>query len=216
MPFTVPGKKGLVTEMAEFKKAKEMPDFFQVLEFADLARPGLVGLINLKLGANVEPPGRVLLTRWSLGDIDAWDVPLAPFMDDSAVVFYWNPKLLKPGEKREVGFSYGLGSVSSTSGSLGVSVGGNFVPNGDLTVVALADHPEKGQTLTLKLPEHLAIIEGESKQQVPTVPAGASVQQSPVTWRICADKEGTYEIEVISSTGGRQKKKITIKAKTIF
>ena len=96
-------------------------------------------------------------------------------------------------------------------------MGGSFVPHGDLTVVALVNNPVKGQKLTLKLPDGLRLLEGEREEQpVAMAEAGAAAQQSPVTWRICADREGTYVIEVLSSTGVAQKKRIAIKTKTIF
>jgi hypothetical protein len=40
--------------------------------------------------------------------------------------------------------------------------------------------------------------------------------QAPVTWRIEASRNGTYEIEVTSSTGTTQKKKIIIRESSIF
>jgi len=224
VPFTVPGEKGMITGSKKYESPRQrIPDFLQVLENPDLSNPGIVGYMNLKLGNDVEPPGCVLLTRWTK-EIQKWEIPERTFAGDpaagdkpdSAVVLYWNEKPLKAGEKREVGFSYGLGSLAIANGKLGISVGGNFVPNGDLTVQALVERPEKGQTLTLKLPEGLRIVEGDAKQPVPQVQEGAAVQQSPVAWGIRADREGTYMIEVISSTGISQKKTISVKTKTIF
>ena len=150
--------------------------------------------------------------------LDRWEIPLRSFNGDppdSAVVTYWNEQILKPGGKREVGFSYGLGSLSISNGRLGVSVGGSFTPGGSMTVVALVNNPAKGETLTLKLPPTLSLI-GDSKatQEVP-VPAGAA-QQSPVTWHIQAEREGTFTIEVQSSSNISQKKSITIKTKTLW
>jgi hypothetical protein len=224
VPFTVPGLPGLVDKSANFQAPKTIPDFLQVLEVPNLKHPGIVGFMNLKLGSGVEPPSRVLLTHWT-DKLGIWDVPEKPFLDpddprlraDSAVVLYWGEKSLARGAKRELGFSYGLGSLSVAGGQLGVSVGGSFVPHGDLTVVALVNNPVKDQKLTLKLPDGLHLLDGESEQQaVAIAQAGAAAQQSPVTWRIRADREGTYVIEVLSSTGVAQKKRIAIKTKTIF
>jgi hypothetical protein len=216
VPFTVPGLRGLVTKSANFQAPKPIPDFLQVLEVPDLKHPGIVGFMTLKLGGKLEPPGRVLLTHWPgfTGLVD-WDVPEAPISDDSAVVLYWGEKLLPVGGKRQVGFSYGLGNLSVT-GHLGVSVGGSFVPNGDVTVVALVNNPQDGQKLTLKLSPGLELVEGSAQQAVPPVPPGATAQQSPVTWRLRAGRDGTYTIDVQSTTGESQKKRITIRSKTIF
>jgi hypothetical protein len=215
VPFTVPGVRGLVDSMANFDDPAKMPDFLQVLEVPNLSNPGIVGFMNLKIGGGAEPPGRVLLTRWTPRD-DLWDVPEQPFNlplpADSAVVLYWNEKPLAPNERRELGFSYGLGNLA-ISGKLGVSVGGSFVTGGDLTVVALVNNPEKNQTVTLKLPKGLRVVEGDLKQAVP--PATGTAQQSPVSWRIRADHEGTFVIEVQSGTNV-SKKTISIKTRTIF
>jgi hypothetical protein len=216
VPFTVPGLRGLVDKSANFQAPAAIPDFLQVLEVPDLKHPGIVGFMTLKLGRGVEPPGRVLLTHWpGFAGLEDWEVPEAPIGDDSAVVLYWGEKMLPVGSKRQVGFSYGLGNLSIT-GRLGISVGGSFVPNGDVTVVALVNNPENGQKLTLKLSKGLELVEGAEQQAVPPVPAGASAQQSPVTWRIRAARDGTYTIDVHSSTGDSQKKRITIKSRTIF
>jgi predicted secreted protein len=220
VPFTVPGMSGLVSTSANFESPRDrIPDFLQVLEVPNLKNPGIVGFMNFKLGGGVEPPSRVLLTHW-IPRVDQWDVPVRPIAGDdnpdSAVVVYWGEKPLRPGEKRELGFAYGLGSLSISGGQLGVSVGGSFAPNGDLTVVALVNNPEKGQTVTLKLPEGFQLVEGDATQSVPISRAGSATQQSPVTWRIRAVREGTFTIEVQSSNRISQKKRITIKAKTIF
>jgi hypothetical protein len=223
VPFTVPGRSGLVDSMAEFPTAKDVPDFIQVLENADLKNPGVVAFLNLKLGGTVEAPSRVLLTQWPgrTMPITSWDIPLRPFNGppepDSAVVMYWNEQALKTGGKREVGFSYGLGGLSvSTNKHLGISVGGSFTPGGSMTVVALVNEPTKGETLELKLPPGLKLLSESAKQAVPVVPEGAQAQQSPVTWHIQAEREGTFTIEVQSSTNITQKKSITIKTKTLW
>src|SRR5207253_1440617 len=101
-----------------------------------------------KLGGGVEPPSRVLLTHWT-ERLDQWDVPERPIsgppQPDSAVVLYWQEKPLAAGHKRELGFSYGLGSLSIAQGKLGVSVGGSFV----LEVQARAGVPQK-KSITIK------------------------------------------------------------------
>jgi hypothetical protein len=224
VPFTVPGRRGLVDKMAEFASAKEVPDFVQVLENADLKNPGVVGFVNFKLGGEVESPSRVLLTQWPGRrgiPLERWEIPLYPFdgapEPDSAIVIYWNEQPLKPSAKRQVGFTYGLGSLSISNGRLGVSVGGSFTPGGSLTVVALVNNPIPGETLTLKLPLDLKLASGsKATQDVPPVPEGAAAQQAPVTWHIQAEREGTFTVEVQSSANIAQKKSITIKTKTLW
>ena len=63
---------------------------------------------------------------------------------------------------------------------------------------------------------HFRMVGDELKQPVPPVPPGAAANQTPVTWHIRADREGTFVIEVQSSNGVSQKKTISVKTKTIF
>ncbi len=213
VPFTVPGLKGLVDSMHDFAAPDPVPDFAQVLERPDLKNPGLVGFINFKVGGGVEPPTRVSLTRWP-GASRVWDVPMQPMGEDSAVVLYWAEREMKRGEVRKVGFSYGQSAPSSTSGQLGLTVGGNTKVGGELTVVALVSTPQKDQTLTLKLPPSFKFVEGEKATQ--PVPEGVANRASPVTWRIISSQVGNYDLEVTSSTGISQKKKVNIKTESIF
>jgi hypothetical protein len=224
-PFIVPGRSGLVDKMEDFKQAKQIPDFVQVLERGDMKDPGIVAFLNLKLGGGVEAPDRVQLTQWpGIENLGRWTIDMRPIdapvvgrdVPDSAVVMTWNPKFLKPGEKREVGFAYGLGGLSvSNNGHLGVNVGGSFTPGGSMTVIALVTSPAKGETLELKVPPGLRLL-GDARQTVPPVAADAAVQQSPVTWHIQAEREGTFTIEVHSSTNVTQRKTIKVKAERIF
>jgi hypothetical protein len=210
VPFTVPGQKGLVDRSGDYQ-GSAVPDFIQVLESRDLSNPGLVGFMNLKLGGGLEPPSRLLLTHWY--PEPRWEIPERPIGDDSAVVIYWEEKDLRSAEKREIGFSYGLGSLSVGGGRLAITTSGSPVKDSDFTVVALVNNPVPGETVTLKLPTGLRLVEGDLKQAVPTPGA---VAQSPVTWRIRADQAGQFTIEVQSSTGISQKKSITVRTKTIF
>src|SRR5262249_38086302 len=64
VPFTVPGLTGLVATVHDFAPPTPVPDFVQVLERPDLQKPGLVALLNFKVGGKVEAPTRVSLTHW--------------------------------------------------------------------------------------------------------------------------------------------------------
>lgn len=50
-----------------------------------------------------------MLTRYP-GEMEAasWDVSAADFAGNSAAFLYWDARELKPGEKRVLGFGYGL------------------------------------------------------------------------------------------------------------
>lgn len=216
VPFTIPGLPNLVDTLYDVRDPSPIPDFIYVLEKPDLKNPGIVGQLNLKLGGKVEAPNRVSLTHWP-GVNDRWDIPVRPIFDlltrrkDSAVVLYWNEQPLKPGETRNLGYSFGLGSVSNLSGRLGVTVGGVFTPGGELTVVALVSETE--QELTIKLDKGLTLVGGDAKQQVRLAAPG---QLHPVTWRVRSSTSGNFWIEVQSKTGVSQKKRITIKSSSLF
>jgi hypothetical protein len=239
VPFLVPpsqpgAKPHLCDDHMDFQRTEEIPDFIQALEKPEnLSSPGTVAHVQLKLGGRIEPPSRVTLGAWpnpALSYKDErcrqertmWEVPVLPIKSltpaDSAVVIYWNPERLEPGQKREVGFAYGLGSVSSGEGGgkLAVTVGGSFTPGGEFTVTAYVQNPARGQTVTLEVPDGFAML-GDEKQAVPPLEPDASSRNSPVTWKVKAGpKTGTYTLTVRSSTGATQTQRVKIKSRPGF
>lgn len=213
VPFAIPGRPGLVDTYADFKKAKDVPDFIQAIEKPEPQDPGAIAQMTFRTAPHVEPPGRVSITRWSAG-VKTWEVPLKPFRnvgagDDSAVVLYWTDKTIKPGEKRELGFAYGLGTVASseTEGKLGVTFGGAFEPGQTFTVLAYVREPAAGQTLTLVLPDGLERVGPPATQKV--APAGER-STSIVTWTARIQRSGMFPVKVESSTGISQSKSLIV------
>jgi hypothetical protein len=208
VPFTVPGKQGLVNTFANFRGA-DVPDFIQALEIPDLRAPGTVAHMSLKLGGGFEAPERVSLTRWPRFDFTPWEVPVRNMGDDSAVALYWVEKQLQPGEKRALGFAYGLGTVSGAEGGgkLAVSLSGSFEPGEEFTVAAYVNRPQPGQTLTLNLPKELERTQSEATQ---TVRPQAGQENSVVTWKVRVVQTGRFTLEVRSSTGVSQSRTLTI------
>jgi len=209
VPFTVPGMKGMVIGFADFPKVAPIPDFIQALERPNLQNPGTVAHMSLKIGG-VEAPTRVCLTHWPGGGFPSWEVPLVPIGNDSAVVLYWQERPLAPGEKREMGFAYGLGSVVSTDagGKLGITLGGSFEPGESFSVTAYVQSPIKGQTLTLELPRGLQRIDGDETQKVP--PIAPLAPSSIVTWQVKVLETGSFPLKVTSSNGLSQTKIVSI------
>jgi hypothetical protein len=205
VPFTVPGQTGLVTSFADFRTAKEVPDFVQALEVANLKQPGTVAHMTLKLGSAVEPPDRVSLTAWP-GPDPSWNIPVAPMGNDSAAILYWSPKTLKAGDKRVIGFSYGLGNVAYND-KLGLTLGGSFEPGQQFTATAYVENPAQGQTLRLELPAGLKRVEGAETQPVPAAKPGGPAL---VTWKVEVAEVGSFRLVVHSSTGISQAKTISI------
>jgi hypothetical protein len=141
---------------------------------------------------------------------------------DSAVTMYWYDDDLATGQKRTVGFAYGLGRVSISEGGTGgsklaLTVGGRQVKKEELTVVALVQNPSEGEKLTLELSEGLKLVGGgDETQAVPPVPAEAARKVSPVTWKVKADQPGDYTIEVRSSKGPVVRQSVTIRDKGLY
>jgi predicted secreted protein len=210
VPFAIPGLSGMVTTFADFPRAGPIPDFIQALERPNLQNPGTVAHMSLKLGGDIEAPGRVSLTHWPGGTFPEWEVPLVPIQRDSAVVLYWADKAIKPGEKRVVGFAYGLGNVASTdlAGKLGITVDGSFEPGENFVLSTYVQNPVKGQTLGLELPPGLERVEGLATQQVPPPTPGAGT--SIVTWKVRVLQTGTFPVKVASSNGLVTTKTISI------
>jgi len=173
----------------------------------------------------LEPPSRFLLTRYPVSSanpdkktLNRWDVPIKPFEDDSCVVMYWKEQNLKPGETREVGFSYGVGNVAITGNKLGVTVGGAMETGGELTVVALiADPAAKAATLDVK--DGLTLVDPSSRtQKVPPTRAdeNGQVRPVPLTWRVRASSPGRHDLSVSTDSGLTQSRKVTIQTKALF
>lgn len=236
VPFTIPGQDQLCDTTHRFTSASEVPDYIEAWERPDAADPGTVAKIQFRLGTRIEPPSRVTLGAWPnpelarvrgdrrcLQEKTGWEVPVYPIKSlgqgDSCVVMYWDEKTLEPGQKRELGFAYGLGRVASdrdAGGRLGLSVAGRFVPGGEFTITALVNDPRPGEKLTLTLPEGFQVVGGALTQDVPPVPPGATRQASPVTWKVKASKVGKATLKVESSAGASQGQEVVIKSTSIF
>jgi hypothetical protein len=244
VPFTIPGQRDLCDTKMEFRSKREVPDFIQALERDDLRSPGTIAQIQFKLGGRVEAPDQVTLGAWPHSEFRKFGIPQAqaqstgwdvPFLDirrlnelvesrgeradpDSCVVMYWNDQPLAPGEKREVGFTYGLGTVASGEGGgrLALTVGGRLVARGEFTLTALVHDPLPDETLTLTLPDGFSLLEGTETQIVPPLPDGTTQRNSPVTWKIKAAGDGHYTLTVKSSKGAKQTQPIRIRTKGVF
>ena len=222
VPFTIPGESDLcdtMKDLPEQAKDKKLPDFLQALEKPDLAQPGTIAHVRLKL-ENLESPERVTLGAWpneklrvldrqAAGPATLWDVPLLSMksfdLNDSAIAIYWKEEPLNAGAKREVGFEYGLYNLASQGDRLAATVDGAFRPDGELTVVAyvkrLRLRRTADETVTLTLPGSFKLLEGAESQAIPRLPKGAKSDNYPVTWKVKAGPTGKYEFTVKSSTG---------------
>ncbi len=199
-------------------KDRPIPDFLQALEKPDLAHPGTVAHLRLRLDDVKEAPIRVTLGVWpseqlavldrdANGPLTPWNVPVLSMKSldphDSAIVMSWKEQSLAPGEKREVGFEYGVGSLAGQGGRLGVTVDGVFRPDGHLTVVAYVNE-EGDDSVTLTLPDGFKLLEGTATQSVPPPARAAKSGSRPVTWQVQAGPTGKYEFTVKTGAGVSQ------------
>ena len=233
VPFLIPGQNQFCTTH-EVMDGPAVPAYIQACEQQDLAHPGTIARLQLRLGDAIEPPNRVALGAYpsiNLGqrmndrrcdqEKTMWDVPVydLSILNDSAVAMYWDPRLISAGGSRELGFTYGLGDVAAGEGGgkLGLSVGGAFTPGGEISVTAYVNNPTAGQTVTLTLPPGFQPADGGGlTRDVPAVAPGSVSRMSPVSWKVKAAGAGDYTIKVDSSNGASQSKKITIKARSPF
>ena len=241
VPFTIPGQPRLCSTRRSFDRPEEVPDYIQALEKDDLLEPGTVAHLQFRLKGALESPSRVFLGGYpdaplrdlgyeeARGWLTGWEVPRVSIrtlvegrerlrdprrevVPDSAVTLYWDARRLGADERREVGFSYGLGEVASREGAgkLLLSVGGRTVRDGEFGVTALRASPVEGEKLTLRLSSSSLELLGPASQEVPPVPAGAARPISTVTWRLRARHTGRFGLVVESTSGVRQKQTVLI------
>jgi hypothetical protein len=201
---TIPGKilDGMVL------KDKQLPPYLQMLQVPDLKNPGYVAHMTFDLGKKIDRPDRIILTRFGAAGI--WDMPVFQAMGDSAMGAYWEPKMIKPGGKREIAYGYGRGIVPSpeNEGRIELALGGSFEPGKAFDVTAYVTDPAPGQIVTLELPAGMTLVRGPQLQPVPEAPGEEAI--SLVRWRARVERAGTFPLRVRSNTGVTQGKHITV------
>ncbi|MBI3411295.1 MAG: hypothetical protein HY040_23420, partial [Planctomycetes bacterium] len=155
------------------------------------------------------------LTQWpDRPGLWEYKVPLKDIGNDSCIVLYWNPAELAPGVSREVGFSYGLGDVTS-KGKLGILNPPPIAVGETFTLVALVADAKPGQSATLELPAGFDLAPDILRTQ--EVPPSKGGQPSPVTWRVAASSEpGDYLFTVNTSDGMSHSRRVTVRSRGIF
>ncbi len=197
VPFIVPGVEGIVTQATTFR-GEQVPDFVRALEHPNLASPGVIVDIGLR-ARDAERPSEVILAHWPGGEAE-WNYERAPLRRDSAVGLYYEPRPLKPDEQRTVGFTYGLGTISSTksrNAKLSLTVGGPFRSGGQFWVVALVQNPKTGQTVKLTLPDGMKLSDKHTPVQ--SVTAGVDVTQ--LSWLVLIDPSLIGNAELKATLG---------------
>jgi hypothetical protein len=225
VPFVIPGQPGLLETKKVFGQ-KEIPDYIEALERPNLTDPGTIAHMGLKLAPDIkiqrDDPEldalvRLVVCRWPDNKDKRWKwdyeaMNAVPEKKDSCVVLYWDEELMEPGANRSMAFTYGLGRMSSSgAGSLGLTVGGSFQPGKVFTVTAYVKEPKEGQKVKLILPGSLTLAprDGDEEQMEEKV-VEQSKDYSQVSWRVKANQEGTFTLEVAS---GRDLERVRIQIK---
>ena len=206
-PVTHPGKilDGMVL------KDKTLPPYLQMLQVPDLKNPGYMSHLTLNVGGKLEKASRLVLTRHGAG-FGGWDMPAFASMGDSAIGIYWEPKELKAGAKREMGYAYGEGIAVApeSEGRFQLALGGSFEPGKVFTISAVVADPGLGQTISLDLPAGIERLEGAEVQ--PVAPLSLDQEYSTVLWKARVRQPGQHKISLRSSTGVTQSKIVSVTA----
>jgi hypothetical protein len=223
----------LVDKMEVFAQ-KDIPDFVQALESGNLTDANAtLAVVGLKI-KGYEPIEKMVICRWPQNSEARWGGTGAPGdwvyepMDknpnakDSCLCLYWQQVTMKPGEHRDLAFTYGLGRVMSdgdagctiSTGRMRLFNNGRNMVGKPITILAYVKTTEADQTVTLQLPPGLTLMPGQSAQR--TVPPPGKEGYSQVTWRVMAAKWGEYEVQADAPNIGVAKEKLVVRQESIF
>jgi hypothetical protein len=194
VPFYIPGRKEIIDKPVELSGEK-VPDTILALEKPDLSDPSMmvvqIGLVPPSGSASVRPDA-VAVTHWPgirtaadpVQHLDrVWFYGRAKsFGNDSALVLAWLPVEIAPGKQRTFEYTYGLGSLSGGNPELNLAAFGPFIPGELFQVSAFVKNAKAGQIVTLKLPDGLALAQGEAAEKPVEPQAGVSITK--VDWKV--------------------------------
>src|SRR5260370_11592622 len=92
-------------------------DSFKDLQNANMKNPGNVANNTYNFGKALDRPDRVLLTSQRGGFVNQWDMQVVKSMGFTAMGFYWDPKEIKAGGKRNLAYAFGNGIAHSPEGA---------------------------------------------------------------------------------------------------
>jgi hypothetical protein len=230
VPFTIPGRKGFMNTKADFD-TKQIPDYVEVIEKPedpkDLGTVARLGLRHLRLPrVQLEDMERLLICRWP-GNRARWEIDEPQSMDadqenkDSCVLMYWPYLSMNPKDRRDVGFTYGLGTLeigpAGSSGDAGpalaLSVPASVPPETEFVVTAYVWRGKKGDTVKLDVPAGLKLASGESDEKTIETEGGA---RSQVFWHLRSGRTGTYTLQATSGGAKAKPKQVVVKTTSIF
>ena len=225
LPPTEQNPSRMVDTMALLPQ-KDVPSFLRALE-SDRLDDGqaTVAEMGLKL-RGLEPMERVVICRWpqEFGASEArWEWPFQAMNDppgsfnDSCIALYWAKLSMNAGEKRVLGFTYGLGRLADantkTAGGRLRLFASRAKVNRAFTVTAYIKKGV-GQQVTLKLPPAIRFLPGQSaKQDVKQAPDAPYAQ---VSWRVRSSESGTFPLQANLSDGAAAREDVNVVEQSIF
>lgn len=226
-PFRI-GETEITSDLSLNKN--QYPDFWQA--FDSLEKPSVIAQGSLK-GEGITQPDQVIFTNWGKPATQPWDFPLEPGRDftrlgedelDSAVVMYWNPRKLGPGEQFEVILYYGLGGISFAPGNtfLGISapaevqysIGGAR----NYSVILYLEHRGEAKAKNIKvklsLPKGLETAKGQSEIKLDELSPGITKQ---FVWEITPNGafQGNTAFEISVTGDGLESNQVKREIKII-
>ncbi len=186
---------------------KQVPRYLVSIERPNLKAPGNLAYFNFQTSRNGEKASKLVLTRH--GYTNNWGVTPQRINGDSDIVIYFAEKKLAPGATRTFSWGYGSGIAGGTSheGSVKVKLSGSFEPKGIFTIRAYIRDPSESQSLTLKLPKGMKLLEGNPIQPVAHP---NKENRSYVAWKGRVLRPGVYPIQIVSSNGVVNSTTITV------
>lgn len=229
VPFLVPpteSKPAYLLDTRETFEKDRIPEFVRALETGDLNdKNATVAEMGLKL-KGLEPLERMVICRWpdAFGASEArWEWPFQAMNEppgkepDSCVALYWARNNVAPGDRRTMGYTYGLGRTADGAGGSPVPMrlmaGGSSKAGKVFTITCYVRGPGVGQTVDLKLPPEVALAPGQSATQKIDVLPGKDYAQ--VSWRVQANKIGKYTVAA-AWAGRNVTQEIHIRENSIF
>ncbi len=216
VPFTIPGESGFVTTRRILNQ-KEVPQYLEAIENPeDPKNPGTAARIGLRFpDSDLDTPVKVVICGYQNGfHTQKWDVdPIKDIGKDSCVLIYWADTTLNKGERREVGYSYGLGEVQG-DGRLALSAPGVVTPNSEFVLTSYIHKAEKGQTFTVLLPPGVELAKGESAEKT----VAADAERVTLSWRLQAGEASKTPLPIKVEGAGTTSRpvRVQVRVRSIF
>jgi hypothetical protein len=205
-PYFVSGRPR--TNLQQAFVAPNIPPYYVSFESNDFASDSLKGL-GLLSGYGLTTPDRLQIANWrelaTKGVIVPWEHEVAPDQPhgDSAIVAYWLPRALQPGQSYSVATAYGLagqgGGAMWLIAPVLVAPGTSSVTvNGWVNNTSTEDYGSGAITLTL--PAGMSFESGsQASRAITGVLAG---QSSQTTWRVRIDAPDAVGVYTYTAGAG--------------